>query len=92
MLQYQAWWAVNDYRIQIESMEWLSRFRDGMQPWTEGGFINFPDRDLVQFTNDDPRKELLRFYYAGNLDTLIGIKAQYDPGNFFDFEMGIPTS
>ena len=93
MLQYQAWWAVNDYRIQIESMEWLARFRDGMQPWTEGGFINFPDRDLVQFTDDDTRrKELLRFYYAGNLDTLIRIKAQYDPGNFFDFEMGIPTT
>ena len=29
-------------------------------------------------------------YYAGNLEPLIGIKATHDPGNFFNFEMGIP--
>jgi hypothetical protein len=27
MLQYQAWWGENNYGIQAESIEWLTRFR-----------------------------------------------------------------
>lgn len=30
--------------------------------------------------------------YRDHLDRLIRIKHQYDSGNFFDFDMGIPTS
>src|SRR5271170_2161183 len=37
------------------------------------------------------RKALLRYYYAGNLELLIAIKRKYDPENFFNFQMGIPT-
>ncbi|HEX6100275.1 MAG TPA: FAD-binding oxidoreductase [Thermoanaerobaculia bacterium] len=94
MLQYQAWWAdSNDMQLQMECLAWIAGFRETLQPWTEGAFINFPDRDLVQFPNDDTRrKELLRYYYAGNLERLITVKATYDPDNFFNFEMGIPTS
>jgi hypothetical protein len=95
MLQYQAWWAdANNYPLKEDCLTWIARFRDTMKPHTEGAFINFPDRDLVhvEYPDHPSRKELLRYYYAGNLEPLIGIKATYDLGDFFNFEMGIPPS
>jgi hypothetical protein len=87
MLQYQAWWANKDDKpLGGRCLDWVRNFRETMKPHTEGSFINFPDKDLAP-----ERKDLLRYYYAGNLEKLIAIKAKYDPGNFFDFEMGIPT-
>jgi hypothetical protein len=69
-------------------MAWVAGFRDTMQPYTEGSFINFPDRDLPAAD----LMALLRYYYAGGLERLIGVKATYDPRNLFAFPMGIPTS
>jgi hypothetical protein len=95
MLQYQAWWAdASDYLLQEDCLKWIATFRDTMKPHTEGSFINFPDRDLVhvEYPDHPNRKDLLRYYYQGNLEKLIGIKAIYDADNFFNFEMGIPTS
>ena len=63
-----------------------------MKGYTEGSFINFPDKDLVPNPDTpDGREKLLAYYYAGNLAQLVGVKQQYDPLNAFDFEMGIPT-
>ncbi len=45
-----------------------------MKPFTEGSFINFPDRDLVPNPETPERTQSaswLRYYYAGNLDLLI---------------------
>lgn len=95
MLQYQAWWAdVENYPLQLDCLKWITQFREAMKDYTEGAFINFPDRDLVQaeYPNQPSRKDLLRIYYQGYLEELIAIKAKYDRDNFFDFEMGIPTS
>ncbi len=94
MLQYQAWWAhPGDHEVGERCLRWVRDFRKAMRGHTEGAFINFPDVDLVP----DPetpagRLKLLRFYYGGNLDALIGIKSEWDPDNVLDFEMGIPTS
>lgn len=95
MLQYQAWWAdAGDYALQQDCLKWIAGFRDAMKGSTERSFINFPDRDLVQaeYPKQVDRKELLAFYYGDNLAELIRIKAIHDPDNFFNFEMGIPTS
>lgn len=90
LMQYQAWWLSQDPTpgISERCLAWVKRFRETMQPDTEGAFINFPDRDLPA----SDRKALLRYYYADRLDQLIGIKRTYDPGNLLDFPMGIPTS
>lgn len=90
LMQYQAWWTSQDPTpgISQRCLAWVAKFRDTMQPHTQGAFINFPDRDLPA----SDRKALLRYYYADRLERLIGIKGTYDPGNLFDFEMGIPTS
>jgi hypothetical protein len=94
LLQYQAWWTdpSEDSPVTKRCMAWVRAFRDGMSGYTEGSFINFPDRSLpVQET--DPKKalkELLRYYYSDNLEDLIRIKGEVDPLNQFWFEMGIP--
>lgn len=87
LMQYQAWW--DDKNLDGKCLDWLCRFRDDMRPYTEGAFINFPDRDLVDNATD--RKSLMRPYYGKNFDELIRIKNRYDPNNVFDFPMGIPV-
>jgi hypothetical protein len=54
--------------------------------------ISRQGQDLVA-DPDTPagRKALPLHYYSTNLTRFIGIKRSYDPGNFLDFEMGIPT-
>jgi hypothetical protein len=93
ILQYQAWWADRkDEPLGQRCLAWVRDFREKMKPYTEGAFINFPDKDLVPNPDTvEGRKALLWYYYAGNLEPLIAIKGKYDRENFFDFEMGIPT-
>ena len=93
LLQYQAWWAdKNDKPLGDRCQLWVKNFREAMKGYTEGSFINFPDKDLVPNPDTpDGREKLLAYYYAGNLAQLVGVKQQYDPLNAFDFEMGIPT-
>jgi hypothetical protein len=93
IVQYQAWWADRDDQpLGRRCLTWVRELRDEMARYTEGAFINFPDRDLVP-DPDTPegRKALLRHYYAGNLEQLIALKRKYDRENVFDFEMSIPT-
>ena len=92
MMQYQTWWqVVPGYDPGPLCLEWIAKIRDDMSAHTEGSFINFPDRDLVDKKDPDYLEKLLRFYYADNLDRLIRTKASWDPNNVFEFEMGIPT-
>jgi len=84
MLQYQAWWIRrDDEKVSEACMRFVSTFRDKMRAanYTEGSFINFPDREI-------PLPE----YYRDRYGELVGIKAKYDRNNFFKFEMSIPTS
>jgi len=87
LLQYQAWWANKEQTdVGERCINWVAAFREAMRPHTEFAFINFPDRDLPATS----RKTLLERYYGPSLAPLIAVKGQYDPGNLFDFEMGIP--
>lgn len=88
LLQYQAWWATTgDPELGDRCIRWIRDFREEMEGFTEFAFINFPDRDLAA-----ERKELLRYYYAENLDRLIEVKGRVDPKNLFSFGMSIPTA
>jgi hypothetical protein len=91
MLQFQAWWTDPRDPRSGENLRWIESFRRRMIPFTEGSFINFPDKFLVQ-DSDRQRLELLEFYYGLNLPDLRKIKAKYDPENRFDFGMGIPPN
>ena len=86
ILQYQAWWAGGDAALEKHCCGWISDFRKEMAPHTEFAFINFPDASLAQ-----DRKQLLRYYYGGNLETLIEVKRRYDPDDLFSFGLSIPT-
>lgn len=83
MLQYQAWWLPdrNDPGLGDRCMEWLTTFRDQMRGarYTEGSFINFPDRDIP-----------IEDYYGHKFATLKQYKDLFDIDGVFDFEMGIP--
>ena len=64
----------------LARLRWIENFRKTMRPYTDGAFINFVDRDI-------PLEE----YYKDNLpQLLVEVKRQWDPGDFFKFEMSIP--
>lgn len=83
MLQYQAWWQLlpADPGRDSRNLQWVATLRDQMKSagYTEGAFINFPDRDVP-----------LPSYYAGSLPRLQQVKRTYDPNDRFRFEMSIP--
>jgi FAD/FMN-containing dehydrogenase len=60
---------------------WLSRSWASVHPWGTGGvYPNFPDPDLA-----DPGHA----YHGTNYGRLLGVKARYDPGNFFHFHQSL---
>ena len=90
--QQQAWCADKDDRpLGQRCLTRVRGFREALDAHTEG-VHQLPRQDLVA-DPDTPagRKALPLHYYSTNLTRLIGIKRPYDPGNFLDFEMGIPT-
>jgi len=90
MLQFQAWWSKPEDLKTNQYVSWIKDFREKLNPYTEGSFINFPDKDLVS-DPDKQRIELLEYYYSINLQELRKIKTQYDPNNLFSFGMSIPV-
>jgi FAD/FMN-containing dehydrogenase len=64
--------------------EWLTRSWELVHPYGSGGvYPNFPDPDL----EDWPRA-----YHGPNLERLMRVKAQYDPGNVFRFAQSVPAA
>lgn len=90
LFQPQAWWAdPNDPEATKEGLGFISRLREDLAPYTEGGFINFPDLDLAGPAPASRDELLLPYYGKTNLARLRKIKACVDPANLFDFPMGI---
>jgi hypothetical protein len=90
LLQFQAWWSDPADDSTDQYINWIRDVRTALasQGLTDGGFFNFQDASIVPETD---RYALMKYYYGGNLDRLIGVKAQYDPGNVFHSGMSIPT-
>jgi FAD/FMN-containing dehydrogenase len=62
---------------------WLARSWALVHRWGSGGvYPNFPDPDLQDWAHA---------YYGSNYDRLLGVKARYDPDNFFRFHQSLPT-
>lgn len=77
-LQLQAYW---DTDAQARAhIAWVESLRRALLPYTEGGYVNYIDRDV---------KDWPRFYYGANLGRLLKVKARYDPANVFDFPQGL---
>jgi FAD binding domain/Berberine and berberine like len=62
---------------------WLARSWAALHRWASGGvYPNFPDPDLDGWEHA---------YFGENYDRLVGVKAMYDPENFFRFHQSLPT-
>ena len=81
MMQIQAWWHDPDDESSDRYIGWVTEFRNALSQCAEGGFINFPDKQLS-----------LRDYYRGNFAELRKIKRRYDPKNVLRFGMSIPPA
>lgn len=91
MLQFQAWWSEPSDPDTRKYIGWIENFRKKLNPYIEGSFINFPDKDLVPNPDaPDGRIKLLEYFYGKNLHRLRKIKSKYDPKNLFSFGMSIP--
>jgi FAD/FMN-containing dehydrogenase len=80
MLQVQAWWNPDSKQPEDEAklIDWVVRFRQALEPYCEGAFINFPD-------HDQPVSQ----YYRASWPRLCAVKAQVDPDNRLHFPMGV---
>jgi FAD binding domain-containing protein/berberine-like enzyme len=75
-----AWasWAAPSNRPAV--LEWVTRFRSEIRPFTRGVYVN----DL-----DDEGEARAREAYGANYVRLAAIKAKYDPTNFFHLNQNI---
>jgi FAD/FMN-containing dehydrogenase len=66
------------------AQRWLTKSWRTVRPWGSGRvFPNFPDPAL---------KEWASAYYGTNYERLLGVKATYDPDNFFRFHQSLPSN
>jgi FAD/FMN-containing dehydrogenase len=78
VLQPQAYWdRASEANAHIA---WVGSLRRALAPYTDGGYVNYIDRDV---------RDWPRFYYGQNLPRLIRVKRHYDPENVFDFPQGL---
>ena len=61
----------------------VEQMRLDMAPYVTGSYVNVPDPDIADWQTA---------YYGDNAARLRQIKAQYDPGNVFQFEQSIPPA
>ncbi len=97
LLQIQCWWddisnAFSNQARNEQYVQWVADFRTHLSPLTEGSFINFIDKDLVENPETpEGRLKLLEIYYGDkNLQKLRKFKSTFDTNNLFEFEMSIP--
>jgi hypothetical protein len=90
LLQFQAWWSDPADDSTDQYINWIRDVRTTLasQGLTDGGFFNFQDASIAP---EADRHALMKYYYGGNLDKLIGVKIQYDPGKVFQSGMSIPN-
>ncbi|BCJ94296.1 hypothetical protein acsn021_18650 [Anaerocolumna cellulosilytica] len=83
--QYITWletvWEEREYAAENE--EWVRRRYPVLAQYTTGSYVNFPYRGLIDY---------LEAYYGSHMESLIKVKAKYDPFNVFTYPQGIiPT-
>lgn len=78
------WEPQDDPDLIVANLDWIEAFHAAMTPWLSGGaYQNFTDRSQADWA---------RAYYGENLERLVAIKQQADPGNLFTFGQSIPLA
>jgi len=78
-IQYQTYWS--DPIDDVTNIAWVDAMREGMQPYTTGGYVNYIDAAVPDY---------LDYYYGPNKDRLMKVKERYDPDNVFRFAQSVP--
>ena len=66
-------------------IEWVRSFFGALEPYSQGVYVNF--------TNDDSSERVRTGAYSAEQWTrLVGLKAKYDPTNFFRMNANIPPN
>lgn len=79
-----VWTELDSLRVIATNQAWLADFHAAMRALTsDSSYQNFIDEDQA-----DP----LRAYYGANLERLVRVKGQIDPGNVFHYPQSIPVS
>lgn len=74
----QSIWTEDKYAKS--NTEWVQSRLAYMNKVTDGSYVNFPNRDLVNFECE---------YWGGNVTSLHRVKQKYDPCNVFRFPQSI---
>jgi FAD/FMN-containing dehydrogenase len=80
-VQYQAYWQ-SDTEENAE-IAWIDTIRNAMQPFANGGYVNYIDANQSDWASA---------YYGSNLRRLSEIKAKYDPQKVFNGPQAIPMT
>jgi FAD/FMN-containing dehydrogenase len=76
--------ASADDAAREAALGWLARSWELVHPYGSGGvYPNFPDPDLDDWAGA---------YHGPNLERLMHVKAEYDPGNVFRFAQSVPPA
>jgi hypothetical protein len=59
---------------------WTERFRQALQPYVTGSYVNVPDHSISDWATA---------YYGDNYPRLRKVKSKYDPLEFFQYEQSI---
>jgi FAD/FMN-containing dehydrogenase len=73
----------NDPALTPACYAWIAEFREAMQPYVEGGYVNVPDRAIADWGDA---------YYGKHFARLREIKSKWDPDEVFHFEQSIPPA
>lgn len=80
-LEWESTWKLASE--EERNLEWVERFREALQPYVIGSYVNVPDRNIVDWPDA---------YYGSNVARLRMVKSKYDPQNVFHFEQSIPPA
>ncbi|MED4749792.1 FAD-binding oxidoreductase [Brevibacillus choshinensis] len=77
--EYKSTWSHSTEEPQ--NIRWIEELRKALSKYTNGDYVNWPDRLI---------KDWPTTYYGKNLKRLQAIKKAYDPSNLFRFPQSIP--
>ncbi|MFE2848266.1 FAD-binding oxidoreductase [Streptomyces scopuliridis] len=69
--------------ITPQAQAWIAEFSQALRPYVNGAYVNVPNVGMQDWETA---------YWGSNFDRLRKVKAQYDPGNVFQYEQSVPPA